>query len=119
MKIRTDFVTNSSSSSFIIAKKNLDNDQLEAIRNHSYLAEKLGLDSPECSWNIEENDKYITGYTIIDNFDMDEFLSIIEIDMNLVNWDEYEFDLDSFKGIVPNNCNDYEEDDEQNWRDLL
>lgn len=47
MKIRKDFVTNSSSSSFIISKKYLTEEQLEAIRNHSKIGERLGLKCAE------------------------------------------------------------------------
>ena len=43
MKIRTDFVTNSSSSSFVISKKVLDAEQLEAIINHRQFAEEHNL----------------------------------------------------------------------------
>lgn len=45
MKVRQDFVTNSSSSSFIISKKCLDEDQVEAIRKHGLLGQKLHLDN--------------------------------------------------------------------------
>lgn len=58
MKVRSDFVTNSSSSSFIIAKKYLDEDQLEAIRDHHDLAAKMQMiqedDYHMFPWIIEE-----------------------------------------------------------------
>lgn len=107
MKIRHDFVTNSSSSSFLIAKKHLDNDQIEAIRRHSALGEKLGIDYSEESWGIRESDGYITGSTDMDNFDMYEFLEKIDVDMNKVDWSDWSFDLPD------------KNDDEVDWRDLL
>jgi hypothetical protein len=110
MKIREDFVTNSSSSSFLIAKKHLDNDQIKAIRRHSALGEKLGISWFEDAWDIKENNDYITGSTWMDNFDMEEFLEKIDVDMNKVNWSDWSFDLP-------------DEDEEENykidWRDLL
>lgn len=53
MKTRSDYVTNSSSSSFIISKKYLDEEQVEAIKNHRVLAERLGLDNFDDPWDIE------------------------------------------------------------------
>ena len=94
MKIRKDFVTNSSSSSFIIAKRHLDQDQIEAIRRHSELGEKLGILYSNEAWNIEENNKYIGGYTYLDNFDMEEFLNKIDVNTRHVDWsDPYRFEL--------------------------
>ena len=109
MKIRYDFVTNSSSSSFLISKKYLDYDQIRAIRNHHKLGEKMGfveswLDYP---WNIKENNDFITGYTSMDNFDMESFLSKIEVNMRKVTWGEREFMLSE------------DDEEESDWRRLL
>lgn len=93
MKIRHDFVTNSSSSSFIISKEELNPYQIEAIRNHSEIGELLGMSCSEESWRIEENDSYITGYTWLDNFDMWEFLQLFGVDVNDIKWSEYEIGL--------------------------
>lgn len=41
MKLRTGFVTNSSSSSFTIAKSNLTADQIDKIKNHIEAAKEL------------------------------------------------------------------------------
>lgn len=88
MKYRTDYVTNSSSSSFIIAKKNLDEDQIFAIKNHHAVAKRLGLFNNDMPWNIDENDDYIGGHIYIDNFSMSEFLSIIGVENRDILWDE-------------------------------
>lgn len=93
MKIRTDFVTNSSSSSFLICKKSLSEDQIEAIRHHSELGKLLGMDYPECIWDIRENDMFIVGDTAMDNFCMFDFLEEIGVPDSEVSWSEYSFEL--------------------------
>lgn len=116
MKVRKDFVTNSSSSSFIVSKRCLDEDQIEAIRNHGVLGEKLGLDYSDETWDISENDNYITGYTWMDNFDIDEFLERIDVESGNINWSEYPFSLPE------DNRNDDIEldiDEDSDWRKLL
>lgn len=93
MKIRQDFVTNSSSSSFLICKKILSDDQIDAIRNHAALAERMGLYCYDEPWNINENDLFITGYTWMDNFSMHEFFEKIGIRPADATWSEYQLSL--------------------------
>lgn len=116
MKVRRDFVTNSSSSSFIISKRCLNEDQIEAIREHSFLGEKLGLEYSDEPWYISENNNYITGDTFMDNFDMEEFLEKIGVKSKNVNWSEYPFSLpeDSREEDAESDT-----DEDSDWRRLL
>lgn len=93
MKIRCDFVTNSSSSSFIIDKDDLNQYQIEAIRNHSEIGELLGMHCSDECWNIDENDTHIAGHTSMDNFDMYEFLELFGVNARDVKWSEYRLNL--------------------------
>lgn len=73
MKNRLGFVSNSSSSSFIIKKESISQGQLEKLLDHC-IYEKYG--AIDDAWNIdlgEEECKYIIGYTDMDNFDMESF----------------------------------------------
>ena len=113
MKYRTDFVTNSSSSSFIIAKKHLDDDQIEAIRSHSLLGEKLGIACSDEPWSIKEDEDFITGFAFMDNFSMSDLFDIIGVNQQVVFWGEYEFNLDDVEDIPQS----YGET--TNWREFL
>ena len=83
MKIRQGFVSNSSSSSFVINKINLSEKQIEQIKNHgSYMRYNEQSDA----WTIEEDEFEISGSTWMDNFSMLEYLEKINVDISKVKW---------------------------------
>jgi len=75
MKIRIGFVSNSSSSSFVVSLRKLSLEQLCKILNHQYWGEKLGIEYAKSdSWDITIRKGVLYGDTSMDNFDMETFL---------------------------------------------
>lgn len=64
-------------------------------------------------WDIYENNQFITGYTDMDNFDMERFLEEIDVNINDVEWGDRYFDLDSLE------TDDDVDEDEIDWRKML
>lgn len=71
MKVRVGFVSNSSSSSFII---NLDDISAKQLRKIVYNPTTNPQHEDRGSWNIEVTEKEVKGYTDMDNFNFREYL---------------------------------------------
>jgi len=86
MKIRAGFVSNSSSSSFMVPKASITGEQYEKILNHIEEGKYLGMDKNEGykisyrdEWRFTETENILKGYTSMDNFDMQEFMQLIGV----------------------------------------
>jgi len=82
MKIRTDFVSNSSSCSIIVNKHALEEWQKDAIRNHIKYANEELFDyfaDDEDGWGVEETSMQFRLSTSMDNFMMANFLNDIGV----------------------------------------
>ena len=98
MKIRNGFVSNSSSSSFVVFKDALTSDQKEMIYDYmSYVGFFIQLDEnlkelfDYCDsdpWQITEHEDYIFGETSMDNFSMSSYFDYIKLNQKYVCWDE-------------------------------
>lgn len=101
MQLRHGFVSNSSSSSFIIRKDQLTAHQIQQIMDHATVGEAMGLDyAGSDSWSIDVTDTEVRGWTSMDNFDMRDFLIRIGVGSQCpncghatatVDWDEGHF----------------------------
>lgn len=86
MKIRSGFVSNSSSSSFVIYKRYLSQDQIERIRDNQNCGAE---DADKWPWDISETDEKIEGFTIINNFDMiDWMINVLNVEEKYIEYSE-------------------------------
>ena len=92
MKIKIDYITNSSSASFTIPSSCLTEKQISMIVNHIELASAIAEDYDGDlfldEWTIEDKKHSVEGYTSMDNFDMTWFLSnIVKVDPECIQFE--------------------------------
>jgi hypothetical protein len=120
MKVRVGFVSNSSSSSFLINKKHLTARQIELIKDHLIYGKQLGIQYCDeyNEWEIREYDNMIGGDTMMDNFDMHYYLEEIGIADEHIKWDDENSwdDGDSDNDLDSNDDLDSSNDE---WKDIL
>ncbi|HLD91374.1 MAG TPA: hypothetical protein VI911_10215 [Patescibacteria group bacterium] len=83
MKIRNGFVSNSSSSSFVINKSELTREQIYLI--HDACLEP-GFDADP--WLITETETTVEGFTSLDNFSMADYFDKIGIPEDKIEWND-------------------------------
>ena len=84
MKVRTGFVSNSSSSSFIIYKSDLTMEEFEQIKDHEEVA---GTDS----WWVDDTERdFVRFSTHMDNFSLYSYIrDNTKIDLRKIHIEEY------------------------------
>ena len=87
MKTRDGFVSNSSSSSFVIKLADITAAQLWMILNHSEIGKEMGISHADTdAWGVKANQFTVSGETSMDNFDMRQFLENIGVAEDKVEW---------------------------------
>jgi len=90
VKKRFGFISNSSSSSFVIKLHDLSGEQLHQVMSPDYTSQNCGTEEGfSCAWSIHiDTDKgVVEGYTGMDNFDMDKYFEEIGIPNSVVTWE--------------------------------
>lgn len=80
MKIRNGFVSNSSSSSFVIGLSHLNDEQIGKLMQYT------DLRPDGDGWELEMKTDYLKGYTVMDNGDMIQFMNELGISQYNVEW---------------------------------
>jgi len=86
MKVRTGFVSNSSSSSFVIPLSAITINQAQKILNHAMLGKEMLMGCCDYPWAVHIESGYLYGETDMDNFDMFFFINAIGINENFIKW---------------------------------
>jgi len=95
MKIKFDFITNSSSANFSINKKYLSNTDIFLIKNHIEIAYLLESAAKKYAgkhdyWTIEETEYEIKGHTSMTNFDMEYYhIHVVKVDWENVEYEQW------------------------------
>lgn len=81
MKIRNGFVSNSSSSSFVVMKSNLTPSQIEVCKDFHEQCKSYYPDRADDidGWIVSEDDYSFRFYTVMDNFSATEFITKIGV----------------------------------------
>lgn len=97
MRVRCGFVSNSSSSSFVINLADLTPEQIVQISNFLEEAELRHLPGWEHAedWKVSKTDKHIGGGTWLNNFDMIDLFQAIGVPDSVVSWGDSCFDGES------------------------
>ena len=96
MKLRNGFVSNSSSSSFIINRHKINEKQLEQIINHIEVSQELNnhhnlfdYNDYSDSWDVDVKNDTIFVSTFMDNFSMSDFLIAIGVKKDAITYKDY------------------------------
>ncbi len=82
MKFRNGFISNSSSTSFVITKEALSELQIKALLEYAESEDNWD------GWNIHETEYFIKGYTVMDNGSIDPFIESLNIPEGSINYED-------------------------------
>lgn len=87
MKIRTGFVSNSSSASFVLQKSKMTELQVWQVMGYKHTAERLNVPMGD-QWDIQDDGEFLRGSTSMDNDDMDALFKAINLNFAaIVSWE--------------------------------